>query len=327
LFAWDASTSPPVAERRHTRYDPDLGWVNVHSANIPDMYGPGIALRTNARGFRNDAEFGREVPAGKRRVICAGDSFTLGYGVRNGDTWCDELAALDPTLETVNMGQGGYGFDQAYLWYRRDAADLAHDVLVFAFISDDFRRMQHDTFVGYGKPLLDLDAGGELAVRNVPVPRGAYFAPWITRNVKYLKELRVVELCARVASKVGLGGTAPGDTDPTARTRLIVAKVLDALVDLTGARGAKLVLVHLPTLEDHARDESSAWRTFITREGEARGVPVIDGIAELRKLSREDASQLYIPPGAVDFAGAAGHFNEAGNAMAAKLVLPHLGAR
>src|SRR5213593_2144532 len=62
--------SPPIAERLHTRYDPELGWVAVPNLDIPDMYGPGIYSRSNAKGFRNDREFDGPAPAGKLRAVC-----------------------------------------------------------------------------------------------------------------------------------------------------------------------------------------------------------------------------------------------------------------
>jgi len=65
LFTRDALTTTPLAERLHTQYDPDLGWVNIPDINIPDMYGPGISLRTNSQGFRNDYNFDKSIPAGK----------------------------------------------------------------------------------------------------------------------------------------------------------------------------------------------------------------------------------------------------------------------
>src|SRR5262249_38750161 len=54
------------AERRHTRYDRELGWVNIPNLDIPDMYGPGVRLRTNGQGFRNDHDIAETVPPGKQ---------------------------------------------------------------------------------------------------------------------------------------------------------------------------------------------------------------------------------------------------------------------
>ncbi|MBZ0270081.1 hypothetical protein K8I85_18165, partial [bacterium] len=106
----------PVAERRHTRYDPELGWANRPSVRIDDLYGPGRSLTTNAQGFRAPCEYAERIPDGTIRLLCSGDSFTLGWGVDDADTWPAQLERLDERVETINLGQGGYGIDQAYLW-------------------------------------------------------------------------------------------------------------------------------------------------------------------------------------------------------------------
>ncbi len=137
-----------AAERRHVVYDPELGWVNDRNVRLDDVYTPGIGLRTNSQGFRSAADFSPDVPPGKIRLICSGDSFTLGFGVGDRDTWCDILTRIDTRLETINMGQAGYGLDQAYLWYRRDGLALDHQIHVLAFITDDFPRMQVTDFSG-----------------------------------------------------------------------------------------------------------------------------------------------------------------------------------
>jgi len=165
----DAVTAPSFAEQQYTRYDPDLGWVATPSLYSPNMFGPGVALRTNVQGFRNDANTTSVVPAGTARIICSGDSFTFGFGVDNAQTWCARLASIDRRLDTVNLGEGGYGVDQAYLRYKRDAATIEHHIHLFAFITADFDRMLSDAFQGYPKPVLDLDRS-RLVVRNARCP-------------------------------------------------------------------------------------------------------------------------------------------------------------
>jgi hypothetical protein len=41
-------TNKPLAERLHTQYDKDLGWINIPNIHIEDMYGPGVYLKTNS---------------------------------------------------------------------------------------------------------------------------------------------------------------------------------------------------------------------------------------------------------------------------------------
>ena len=130
-------TQRPLAERAHTEYDAELGWVNRPNVSLPDLYGPGASLHINTQRFRGTRDVAPHTPVGRVRVVCSGDSFALGYGVGDDATWCHQLEALEPRVESVNMGQGGYGLDQAYLWFLRDGAALEHDVHLFSFIAED----------------------------------------------------------------------------------------------------------------------------------------------------------------------------------------------
>ncbi|HKJ23704.1 MAG TPA: hypothetical protein VKB65_02700, partial [Myxococcota bacterium] len=185
----------PVAERAHTDYDPELGWVSRPGVSAPDLYGPGASLHTNGRGFRGRSETAARPAPGRTRVLCSGDSFALGYGVDDDETWCHQLERIDPRLETVNLGQGGYGIDQSYLWWRRAAADLDYHALLFTFIVEDFARMEATDFLGYGKPKLAL-RGDEIVVEHVPVPRAPYLWPWLSR-LSATSQLRSVALLRR----------------------------------------------------------------------------------------------------------------------------------
>src|SRR5262249_29575432 len=75
-----------VIERRHTRYDELLGWENLTNLEVKDIYGPGTVLHTNSRGFRGTDEYTSEVPSGRSRAICSGDSYTFGVDVSDDDT-------------------------------------------------------------------------------------------------------------------------------------------------------------------------------------------------------------------------------------------------
>ena len=112
--------SSRFAQDQYSRYDPELGWVALPNVALPDMWGPGIGLYTDSNGFRGRTETPVAPPADKVRVMCSGDSFTFGSGVADEATWCAQLAARDPRIEAINLGQGGYGVDQAFLRFRRD---------------------------------------------------------------------------------------------------------------------------------------------------------------------------------------------------------------
>ena len=79
------------------------------------------------------------------------------------------MSELSETVESVNMGQPGYGVDQAYLWYLRDGVALDPDLHLLAFVGGDFTRMLTRLRNGAGKPVLQV-SGDSLETRNVPVP-------------------------------------------------------------------------------------------------------------------------------------------------------------
>lgn len=158
-----------LAERKHTQYDAGLGWVNIPNLAISNLYGSGKHLHINNLGFRGRHPVADEVASEARRIILSGDSFTFGYGVGDEDTWGAGLARRFGHVEVLNMGLGGYGVDQAYLRYLRDGVTLDHDLHLFSFITEDFKRMTRPRFMGYGKPVVTVREG-RLVTEHVPVP-------------------------------------------------------------------------------------------------------------------------------------------------------------
>lgn len=309
-----AKIRPPVAERRHTQYDEELGWVNVPGLRAEDMYGPGVSLTINSQGFRNRRDFPARVPEGKVRIICSGDSFTLGYGVADDATWCAQLESLDPRAETVNMGQGGYGVDQAYLWYARDGAALDHQIHIFAFVVEDFRRMQDDAFFGYGKPVLRLEEG-QLVTDNVPVPRRGYRVPWLTQNLDLLTQLRSLELLRAVfgSSSARLGEDLEEDELPD-----LVGAIFEKLRQMNREKGSRLVLVYLPMRAEVEPALSDPWRDFLRQQAAARRIAFLDLVEVIRELPPEQIPALFIPEGVLSFPEAANHYSVQGNRWVAR---------
>jgi len=303
------------AERLHAEYDPLLGWINRKNVVIDDMYGPGIFLRTNGQRFRNEADFAPEVPAGKIRVICSGDSFTLGYGVSNDDAWCNRLARLDPGIEAVNMGQGGYGVDQSFLWYERDGAALKHDIHVFAFIAADFRRMRSN-FRGFGKPVLRL-RDGQISVENVPVPVASD-----PDAGGFLHDLAILKVLGRdVSADRSAGDAPPSDTREIVG---LVRALVDRIDALGRERNAKVLLVHLPTLRDHPPPRQGPALRQVREQARRRELAYLDLTEAMRVLPAEQARSLFILAPVNDYYRARGHYNEAGHAFVAERILDAL---
>ena len=326
LFLQAISEARPLAERRHTQYDELLGWVNIRNLDIKDMYGPGVYLRTNSQSFRNNRDFQVNIPHNKIRIICSGDSFTFGYGVDNDHTWCERLTTQDSRLETVNMGQGGYGIDQAYLWYKRDGSKLGHNLQIFAFVTNDFRRMERDSFSGYGKPLLKLQKG-RLQTTNVPVPRRAFYMPWIMQNRKAIDGLKSIQLLRNLFFQGDVKTEAEAGDLPTydpASSEEIAFKILEDLVRLNKAKNSTLVLVYLPGQNFTDRDLKH-WRQQVHTASERLGIIFIDLIDEFKDLPPDELAKMFIQEGQVtDYSLAAGHYTVKGNQYVADALYKRL---
>ena len=320
LLSRDMIKTTRMTRPRPVQYDSLLGWVNKPNLELPDLYGPSAGLRTNAQGFRNDHDIQAAVPAAKFRVLCSGDSFTLGFGVDDDHAWCQVLSQLDPRIEAVNLGQEGYGVDQAYLRYRRDGAAFASHLHLLAFITADFDRMQWLKFLEYGKPRLILDHDS-LVATNVPVPARASYASWLADNTGNLNGMRLVQLATRVVGKVRDVRAADTTAPPAdSGTRAVARAIFADLTRHHRSRGGTLVLVYLPTLSDLRGKPPLAWMNFV--EGAARelGIPFIDVVTALRERPDEEPEDLFITYDAIAHPGLGGHYNVRGNQVVAEMI-------
>lgn len=319
----NAFDAPPVAESLYTEYDRDLGWVSLPNIYRPNMYGSGKFLKTNSQRFRNDVDFTKRVPPGKTRLICSGDSFTFGFGVDNEHTWPQLLAAQASNIETVNMGQGGYGASQAYLWYKRDGVALDYDIQILALIYPDLYRMQHSSFNGYGKPVLSVENDG-LVVSNVPVPRSMQvWMPRFVRAENALSNLTVTRLLRNALKLDAAAPVAPSE-ERNQQTARVLSYMLDDLLATNRARNSILVLVYLPIREELGWKSTEYWREILAEYARQHSVFYVDLTDGFRSLPSEELDKFFIPGRAMDVPGAAGHYTEEGNAFVANSIYRRL---
>jgi len=288
---------------RHTRYDSLLGWSSEPGRIVEQAYGPGAPIRINSLGFR-----GEEIDSGARegRVVCSGDSFTFGQGVGNGQDWCHGLARLNESLEPVNMGQPGYGVDQAYLWYMRDGLPLNPDVHVFAFVEGDFTRMLTAVMYGTGKPILRV-SGGQLEVRNVPVPRLRHT---IGRAIERA-ELRLVRLGSGLRRRLA----NDGNTNAVEAVLPVASLLFERLRDVNERQGIATILVYLPT-EVNLRKPSGMLEMVESLAADL-GLNLVDLTPALRMLPAHEAAGMFL---------ADGHYSVEGNRWVAEVLSERLRA-
>jgi hypothetical protein len=313
----DSKPDIAVAEKRHTRFDPLLGWQHIEGFSDPNFYGEGRALTITDRGFRFSPQ---KSTSPQSRVICSGDSFTLGYGVSDADAWCAQLHSLSGgVLETINMGQGGYGIDQAYLWYMRDGNNLDHDIHLFAFITHDFRRFEMSSFLGYAKPTLSFTKDGSPFANNTPLTEAASSG---RRNSSILQVLSKLEELA-IIRLLRAQGFPPKLGPERSETKEEVLKVFAHLKGLHRDHGRKLVLIYLPTPFDISKNsETDELREYLSSKvGAWSDVAFCDLVAAIRDLPSQEARKLFIQPGDIQYQQAEHHFNSAGNRWVASRVL------
>ncbi len=324
LFFSKLRNAQIVAERLHTEYDPLLGWINKRNIYIQDMYGPNMYLSTNSQRFRNNYDFDINIPDGKRRWICSGDSFTLGYGVDNDHTWCSLLSSIVPDTETVNMGQGGYGLDQAYLWYMRDGVQLQHDVVIFAFISEDIYRMAVNRLENYPKPRLYVQ-NGQIIKQNVPVPQPGLLDKYLPRYKPIIAQLCLMQIKDRLLKKIkGNASEIESVSAPLQPKQLmeLTSSIFSSLYSFNEKSDRTVLLIHLPTQLDYNDSQTlNSLRSFCHSQAEATGWFYIDLIDEFRSLNSEAVSELFIQKDIPGFMGSAGHYTEKGNRYIARLIV------
>jgi len=305
--------------RHHTQYDSELGWVSLPNLDIKNIYGPGAHLRTNGRGFRNSDDFPPSRHPDRRRILCSGDSVTFGQYVDDHQAFCNLFASLDPTLEAINMGQVGYGVDQAYLWYRRDADDLDVDIHILAFITHDFLRMQFDEFIGFPRPVMVV-RDGKLELSNTPLSQAPFSLPWLTLLSRGADRLKTVEVAAKLRKKLPL---APREVSGALTIRGVdeVQEVLGALFeelrDYNDDHSRTTVLLYLPSVEElqNPTQDLADWGSFVESNAAELDVLFVDLVKNFASLPIHQATGLFVD---------GYHLSEEGNARVARAVLERL---
>ena len=315
-----------AAENIYTEYDRELGWVSRKNEEIKNMYGRGIFLITNSQGFRNSNDISPKKEPLKKRWIFVGDSFTFGYGVDNDHCYCSCVSEMKPGIEYVNMGQGGYGCDQMYLWYLREGMKLDHDVLVFAFTTDDFNRMRFDKFIKYPKPYLDI-VNDQIVEKNVPVPERPFMMRNFPRFVEVKDQLGLGWLAGRIVSSANDQGSeneARAVIDNNDKYEDIIIRVFNNLNNESLKNNRIALFVHLPTYSDYYENTSLKYRDFLRQKAQAFNWNYLDLIDDFRKVRSDSIPFLFIRKDIPGYLYSAGHYSVSGNEVIARLLISRI---
>ncbi len=314
-------TEKQAEESGRFDFDEQLGWVSKPGLEVIDAFGEGKDIRINGQGFRADADFSETVPAGKKRILFSGDSFTWADGVGNGYGWTDLIGRRDPSLEVMNIAQNGYGADQAFLRYRRESARFEHDIHVFAFIGMDFDRMRDDEFFGMAKPLLAHGEDG-LIIDNEPLPKPSKTRTWLATAPKYLLEFRIFEVLTELyIRQLATGPLGDRTLHQDDALKTLIFAMFDEMAATARQKNARLVAIYLPTSVDYQPTEGlEAWRTEMQAAMDTRKIQYLDLIEPFRGTPPHEAELLFIQQNPEGSLFRAGHYSEEGHEHFAAMI-------
>ena len=305
--------------------------------NIQTRARQGVApylMRTNAAGYRT-RELTSPRPAGKRRVLVYGDSFTEGVGVSDGHRFTDVLEALVPDIEVLNFGVRATGTDQQLLYFRERPVDLEYDLVIVGLYTGDVHRnhskygvLTSETGAHYEKPYF-REENGELVLHNVPVPRNptsygdldkserglVYY-----RGVKYRLRLAVRRWFPRAKTalqRVTRYQPAPYLKSPSSPAWLLTRAILD---QWAAESSAPVVVLAIPPYQYVEKTASStAYTKRFAELGDADGLRVHDALPDLvAAAGRRGAASLRIPGDA--------HYSADGHRVIAESLAPVIAA-
>ncbi|MBI5392211.1 SGNH/GDSL hydrolase family protein [Candidatus Woesearchaeota archaeon] len=169
-----AHPSHPYEERP----DKYLGWVNVpkYTAEVASKQNGRIHVvkeTHNSQGFRMD----HEVNYSKKLIFLSGDSFIYGWGIDDAKTIGVQLNKLvGSEYDVINLGVSGYGTDQSYLRYIKEASVYPNSIVIYAFYANDLTDNLAGEQTNVFKPVFSFADEKELKLLNEPVPDHPYLA-------------------------------------------------------------------------------------------------------------------------------------------------------
>jgi hypothetical protein len=314
-------------------YDPELGWSPRPSARNNESV-------HNAAGLRVEAATHDIKPAptpGVFRIALFGDSFVYGSEVGYPDTWAFGLArrlqARGEAVEVLNFGVPGYGTDQAYLRWIQAGAAYAPDVVIFGLQLENMHRnvnLIRPLYIPvvdlpFSKPRFVEDQSGWQLINRPAMPPERLtdvlqrFDQWELHDEEefYNPEqyeskwwLRSRLLAVTIPTLLERAGAVPREDELTPEKQALTFRILSEFAQRVEERGARLVVLHLPTRSDLQTLISTGELPLPNFLGRVRTrFGLVDPAADLVRKSTEVSMPDLFRPG--------GHYTAAGNAVVA----------
>ncbi len=302
---------------------------------IPES-GRRIRLRFNRLGFRG-ADRTEAAPPGTRRIAVHGDSLIAATAVAEEETMVARLerglnAASSSAWEVLNFGVSGYSTAQSLLAWREVSSAFEPDLVIVVFlVSNDVADNSHEVSSST-RPYARVDAAGEL---SIDPESGVRFGSsrWLREHTLVYPWHKLVLRRARLAYRKRAGVLSAGlqsmNAHPSAeleRAWEMTFRLLERFCDEVEAAGSSFLLAIAP---DPGQYDDDVWTAMLGLLSESE-LPSFDRDYPQRRLARfaaeREIAYLDLLPGFRDGrAGSVlsfgrGHWNVAGNALAAELI-------
>lgn len=273
LFTWQSrdSESSVVVDPAVGRL-PKPGLVFRH----PD----GFTITIGEHGTRSNGETG--TVAERPLTLVVGDSFAMGDGVDDKDSWPAVFERLSGS-RVVNAGMGGFGLDQAVLRAEKLAEVYAPDSIVVGFIPHDVLRCEMSYWSGHPKPYFDLDGMG-LRLNPAPVPARSPLAP--------LKRLVAWSETVDFLFPTALHWEGPESVAVHRSGREVACRLMARLAAFGRSRGVRVVVLAQPQRPESSADDIEI-KDGVLACARAAGLPTLDLFPVITGLPAERRAALF----------------------------------
>lgn len=333
---WVTASLEGNTETRTASYHATLGWYatpnlsllgdSAMTADAPDY--SHLRVTTDAHGYRFTGDRSTLSEPEAAPILTVGDSFTWGSEVGDLDTYPAQLQRiLDRPV--INAAYGGWGTDQIWLRAQQVAAREQPAVIVLSPLTNDVLRNAYRRYGRAFKPYFDYDEGGELVLKNVPVPRNSTRPRDIGWAQWALGRLYVATYAARALGlqEAWVNSNRLYDrVHENDRAVDIACDLLNPAATLSAETGVPVVLALLYGGNEVQQSEPHWFTQRYKACAEDAGLPVVDLWPRLKRAQREPGF-----PGShyrIWKAGRIAHMNPNGNRAVAEEIaraLKHLG--
>jgi len=281
----------------------DAGIIDPIVGHLPR---PGLSLRHPVKGFEiNIGEHSTRltgtspVSTDRPLTLAAGDSFTFGEDVNDGDAWPAVLQRLIGH-RVINGGVPGFGLDQTVLRAEQLAGIYAPDVIIVSFIPDDVIRCETSCYSGHNKPYFEIEES-ELRLRPMPPAARSTLQQILSRS-----------MTMQVLLPRYLNWEGPQMTVVHRQGEAVACRLMGRLAALGRARQATvLVLAQLQVLDEPPQNR--AIKDGVLKCADANGLFTLDLFPVVEGLTAQQRAELFD-----------GHMTVAGNRFVASEIASFL---